>query len=75
MTNKELITLIKLLKRHGCVEYRTPELTLVLDTKSQPRAYKSVTEASDKESVGNPQYNEEDTLFWSTPGIPDEKDT
>lgn len=74
VTNKDLKTLIKLLQTAGVVEYRTSELTLVLSGKSSPRGYKSVTEPIVGKTEGQPQYNEEDTLFWSTPTIPEDKE-
>lgn len=72
MDHKQLKQLIKLLKAQGVTKYSYEGLTLELIPNSQPRGYKSVTEAIVGKTEGQPQYNETDTLFWSTPSIPEE---
>ncbi len=72
MTNKELKSLIKLLKAQGVTEYSYQGLTLRLSVKMQPREANALIDIS--KTVGEPVYTEEDTLFWSTPSIPEDKE-
>lgn len=69
---KELTNLIKLLKRHGVVSYATPTLTLVLDGKMQPRGGRALKEALDRQADDQKPLTDEDLLFWSSAGLPDE---
>lgn len=67
MTNKELKSLIKLLRSQGVTEYSYQGLILRLDIKTQPSGTNASIDIS--KTQGEPAYTEEDTLFWSTPQI------
>lgn len=71
---KELKRLIKLLKDQGVVQYSTPTITLVLDPKFQPRVYKDAPPPSEsfQDSI-LPKLSQDELLFWSSAGLPDEE--
>lgn len=70
MTNRELKSLIKLLRKSGVKHYRTPQLSLELLDNVPQQADKEATGVSNTIPVET--FNEEETLFWSSAGTPDE---
>lgn len=70
MNVKELQALIRLLRKEGVKHYRTPELSLELG--EQPKVVKRAGNQTDKIETPD-EFSEEQTLFWSSGGIPDEK--
>lgn len=63
MTNRKLVSLIKVLKANGVKHYRSPELSLEIDLNHSPQALQEALEPiKDKLST----YTEDDTLFWSS---------
>lgn len=72
MTNKELKALIKLLRGSGIRHYKTPQLSLELLPEVPMKANTASNATSE---VSTETYSEQDTLFWSSGGIPEEKES
>lgn len=70
MTNKDLKTLIRLLRANGVTTYRTPELELVLDANIREKRQKVSLSAND-DKIETDIVPDESTLYWSSAGIPE----
>lgn len=70
--NKKLSTLIKLLRKNGVKHFKSPELSLELG--ELPSLGSHSTNQGTSQDLPVETYSDEQTLFWSSGGVPQENE-
>lgn len=71
MTNKELKSLIKLLRAQGVMKYTTPELSLILREKVSPQPSRELTTTSKVPTEGTLTLDQ--LIDWNNVQVPEEQ--